>query len=100
MIESPTRIPVEKLRQVFDLLISHVTRVSGSEIELSKDAFWSIPAGAVYNVYADPQELTIGMISESWSHLEAMADGEKSVVGYGLVWLAEVLRAIGDETAA
>jgi hypothetical protein len=100
MSEAPTRISIEKLRQVFDLLMSHVVRVSGSEIELSKDAFWSIPAGAVYDVYAEPQELTIGMISESWSHLEAMADSEINVVGYGLVWLAEVLRVIGDETAA
>lgn len=98
MSELPTRISVEKLRQVFDLLMSHVARVSGSEIELSNDAFWSIPAEAVYDVYAEPQELTIGMISESWSHLEAMANSELNVVGYGLVWLAEVLRAIGDET--
>jgi hypothetical protein len=100
MSEASTQISLEKLRQVFDLLMRHVVQVSGSEIELRKDAFWSIPAGAVYDVYAEPQELTIGMISESWSHLEAMVDSEINVVGYGLVWLAEVLRAIGDETAA
>jgi hypothetical protein len=100
MSEAPILISIEKLRNVFELLMSHAVRVSGPEIEISNDAFWSIPAATVYNVYSEPQELTIGMLSESWSHLEAMADRKAGVVGYGMVWLAEILRAIGDETSA
>jgi hypothetical protein len=97
--ESSIQIPVEKLREVFDTLLNHVAQDPGQYVTVRKDAFWSIPAPNVYDVYSEPQELTIGMISESWRNLEAMTGQDARVVGYGLVWLAEVLRAIGDEVA-
>ncbi|MFI9227728.1 hypothetical protein [Streptomyces rimosus] len=92
-------IPVDRLKSVFDLLVE---RVCGDErvLRVDKEAFWSIPSNEAYEAYSEPQELTIGMISESWDRLEDMLSDPDRVVGYGFVWLAEVLRAIGDETTS
>ncbi|MEU8679632.1 hypothetical protein [Streptomyces sp. NPDC048560] len=99
MDESPLHIPVEKLREVLDVLLNHVAQ-DADHVTVEREAFWSIPADEVYDVYQEPKELTIGMVSESWRNLEAMTGDNPRVVGYGLVWLAEVLRAIGDETVS
>ena len=98
MSEPVVRVPVEQLRQVFDLLMTHIARDEGAELPISRDYFWSIPAPERYDVYNPPGELTIGQVSESWAALQGMLEQESGVVGYGLVWLAEVLRALGDET--
>lgn len=95
-MSEPTRIPVNELRQVFELLLSHVAG-DRNELSVQRDYFWSIPSDAVHDVYQQPAELTIGQVSESWDNLTGMLKPDPAVVGYGLVWLAEVLRAIGDE---
>lgn len=97
MSEPVVRVSVDQLKQVFGLLLAHVADKSKSELTLSKDYFWSIPAPERYDVYTEPSQFTIGQVSECWTHLEGMLEDESKVLGYGLVWLADVLRAMGDE---
>jgi hypothetical protein len=97
MSEPVVRVPVDQLRWVFDLLVAHVTKNAGTELPVSRDYFWSIPAPERYDVYTEPTEFTIGQVSESWENLKGMLEDESKVLGYGLVWLADVLRAAGDE---
>lgn len=63
----------------------------------AKDHFWAIPAEQLYNVYASPQELTIGQLSESWANLTDLIGDGLPPNSYALVWLPDVLRAIGLE---
>ncbi|MFF4739087.1 hypothetical protein ACFY2W_24835 [Streptomyces sp. NPDC001262] len=93
-------IPVDKLREVFDILLETVAPEPTQSLIIHKEAFWSVPADQAYEIYSEPRELTIGMVSDSWGQLEAIAADQDRSVGYGLVWLAEVLRAIGDESNA
>ena len=100
MNQPATSISLEMLRKAFDLLVRHAA-AQGSEgrIALHKDAFWSVPTASVNDIYSGPPDLTVGIVSESWGHLEAMIGDETKVVGYGLIWLADVLRALGSEVA-
>lgn len=94
-----TEIPVDKLKGVFDLLMERIH--AGKEVlEIDADEFWSVPQDQVYDVYSEPRDLTIGALSDSWGYLEDMLSDPDRVVGYGFVWLSEVLRAIGDETVS
>jgi hypothetical protein len=98
MSEQVIRVPVEQLRQVFELLVHHVAQRSGADLVTSKDYFWSLPPSSRYDVYSEPSEFTVGQVSEAWGNLQELLADESKVLGYGLVWLADVLRAIGDES--
>lgn len=97
MSEPVVRVPVDQLRRVFELLVAHAEKSGGTELSVSKDYFWSIPVPGRYDVHTEPLEFTIGQVSESWDNLKTTMDDESKVLGYGLVWLADVLRAMGDE---
>lgn len=92
------RISVHELRLMFDLLMQHLEGVVGGEIVLDKDFFWSISPDQLYDVYERPSEFSIGQLTECWSFLRGIVDEPESVTSYGLVWLAELLRAIGVST--
>lgn len=89
------RIPVERLRAACALLVDHLARIEGDVIELERDYFWSINDEALYDVYQEPESLGIGQVSESWAHVERLLDGEVDVPTRHVVWLSDVLRAIG-----
>jgi hypothetical protein len=93
------KVSVNELRELSLLILRHLEESAGAIVELDKDMFWSVPSPELYNVYDTPQ-LTIGQLSESWASLKAMQGGESPSLSYGLVWLADLLRAIGQELVA
>lgn len=93
----PLTVPFSELRNAFELVLAHVEAMATAQsITLDQDVFWSIPAEELYDVYNTPSDLTIGQLSESWQHLRDLLADENRVLGYHLVWLADVLRAIGQ----
>ncbi len=88
-------VSLEKLRIVFNLLIDHLRQEVGPEISFDKDYFWSIPKEALYNIYSEPTDLSIGQLGESLSNLESILTDSSKVMTYGLVWLADILKAAG-----
>jgi hypothetical protein len=77
--------------------MSHVEASGVKEVEIDEDFYWSIPPETRYSPYEDPGEPTLGQLSDDLSELRAMANGQKDVVGYGLVWLASILRRLGEK---
>ncbi len=101
MTGEPLCVSLAELRGSFDALLRHVeASVAGDEIALDRDYFWSIPADELYDVAEEPGNLTIGQLSESWQHLRDLLADQDRAVGYHLVWLADVLRAIGQDLPA
>ncbi|MBE1500487.1 hypothetical protein H4696_007587 [Amycolatopsis lexingtonensis] len=96
MGEGP-EIPLSRLREVTELLLAQAERAGGS-VALRHDLFWELTPGQRYDLDREPSEHTIGQLSESWAQLVAMADDPDRAVGYGLVWLADVLRALGQQS--
>ena len=84
------------LRKACMLLLDHLEEMEGPEVRLDRDFFWSIPSPGLFNVYEAPADLTVGQLSESLSNLQNMLADPTGVTSYGLVWLADILRAAGD----
>ncbi|MFI5828702.1 hypothetical protein ACIA6C_15880 [Streptomyces sp. NPDC051578] len=99
MDSEPLRIPLDQLRTAFELALQHIEASAGSAVALEHDYFWSVPGDELYNVPNEPKSITIGQLSESWQHLEDLLADPNRAVGHHLVWLADVLRAIGQSTA-
>jgi hypothetical protein len=96
MGEGP-EIPLARLREVTELLLAHLER-AGASVALEHDLFWELPPEQRHDLGHEPAEHTLGALRESWAQLTAMADDPDRVVGYGLVWLADVLRALGHQS--
>ncbi|SFT33741.1 hypothetical protein SAMN04487904_101236 [Actinopolyspora lacussalsi subsp. righensis] len=87
----------QELKKIFDDLLEHAS-VGRENLEIETDYYWSVPAALRDKVYDDSPELTIGQVSESWENLREILRGESDPIGYGLVWLGDVLHVIGDES--
>lgn len=85
----------DQLRAALATLLDHVDAVNGPVVRLDRDYFWSVPPDAAYDVYSQPEALTIGQLSESIDNLELMVRDPESALSFGLVWLGGVLRAVG-----
>ncbi|WP_326601212.1 hypothetical protein OG930_01830 [Streptomyces sp. NBC_01799] len=99
MADELMQIPLDQLRRAFDLALRHIEAAAGSTVTLEHDYFWSVPGDELYDVHNEPTAITIGQLSESWQHLEGLLADEDRAVGHHLVWLADVIRAIGQDTA-
>ncbi|MGI8310684.1 hypothetical protein [Saccharopolyspora hattusasensis] len=88
---------VEVLRQVFNAALDSLQDRVGDTVELDKDFFWSIPQEAKYDNYTPPEadQLTLGQLSETWNNLVRLAEPGETVPTYALVWIGDVLKALG-----
>jgi hypothetical protein len=91
------RISVAEIETTCEQLLRHLRAEGITEVEIEKDYYWSIPERALYDPTAQPKELTIGQLTDDWRELQRIRDGEKQPIGYALVWLAALLRAVGQQ---
>lgn len=100
MSEPVTEIQMTQLRRATELLLNLMERrQAAGDITLQRDGFWSMPITSAFDIYSEPPTPTIGLVSESWQNIQAILEDEEQVVGYDLVWLADIFRAIASEMA-
>jgi hypothetical protein len=91
------RIDIGQLRRAALTALDHLESSAGKSVVLEKDFFWSIPAEAMYDLDREPTELTVGQLSESWQHIADLDRDPSQGLAFHLVWLAQVLQAIGQD---
>ncbi len=93
------RITTEELREATLTLLAHLEDSGCSEFEFDEDFYWCVPEGALYNPYVvpAPESLTLGQLSDDCDEVRALAQGKKSPLPYYLVWLAAVLKRVGQQ---
>ena len=89
-------INIAELRQITELMLNHIEEVYGQTVELPVDYYWDIPDDKLYDINAEPQELNVGQLSEDWGFLMKMGEDSADPLTYGSVWIANILRAIGN----
>jgi hypothetical protein len=90
-------IKVSELARVTTLLYEHLEEKIGESFTLSVDYYWNIPSPEVYDLDKEPTALTIGQVSDDWGELKKLLEPDGDELSYHLVWLAAVLRAIGEQ---
>ncbi len=97
MSDNHSVVSVEELRQVFNEVLDSLREWTGDTVELDEDFFWSISAEANYDPCTPPEvdQLALGRLSESWDNLVRIRASGDGVPACALVWIAEVLRALG-----
>ncbi|WP_136706756.1 hypothetical protein [Agromyces sp. H66] len=88
-------ISIELLRRASTLLLDHLEEIGGDVVEVDEDYFWSVAPEQLYSLYEKPTEHTVGSLSDSLENVTEIADGTRATISYGLVWLADILGAVG-----
>ena len=90
-------IILDELQAATDKLFAHFKETDVDSVELAEDYYWWISKEQIYNPNTEPTEFTIGQLSDDWNELRKMLDGKSDPLGYHLVWLSAILRAIGEK---
>jgi hypothetical protein len=90
------KITTEDLRKTFEALVDHLDETGQASVELPWDFYWDLSAEELYDPYSDPKDLSLGQLSDDWNRLLQISNGEMPAVGYALVWLSSILRAVGQ----
>lgn len=91
------KVQIHELRAMADQLLSELAQAGVGEIELKKDYYWSIPSERLYDPYKSPLDLTLGQLSDDLQELRSIQSGERPPLPYALVWLASLLRYVGED---
>jgi hypothetical protein len=89
-------VSIDRLRAISDALLAHLERKGINSVTISDDFYWDVPAEIRYDQYQEPTRHTIGQLSDDLNELNRIADGAVPIIGYGFVWLAAVLRRVGE----
>lgn len=90
------KVSTNELHRATALLLRHLEHSGQKEFEISEDYYWNISPAARYDPYNEPKEITVGQLSDDWSEVKHILEGQREPLGYALVWLAAVLRRVGE----
>jgi hypothetical protein len=91
-----TDVPVQLLRAAADLLLTHLEKKGKEYITLDEDFYGDVPAIDRYDLIRSPTKHTVGQLSDDVAELKRLLEGSRPPTCYGLVWLAAVLRRVGE----
>ncbi len=92
------RITTEELRVATLALLQHLDEIGQNEFEIDEDYYWVVPQDQVYVPYQTPKDLTLGQLSHDVEEIQALAHGRREPLGYVMVWLAAVMRRVGEKS--
>jgi hypothetical protein len=91
------KVSVQELQRAASILLKHLEETGQNVLEIPEDFYWDVPADRRYEQYNEPKQLTVGQLSDDWAEVNRITKGEREPLGYALVWLASVLRRVGEK---
>jgi hypothetical protein len=85
------------LRRATTLLLDYLDQNGHCTIRVDHDYYSEILDADRFNLGAQPNELGVGSLCEDIEDLRRILARETEPLGYGLVWLAAILDAIGRQ---
>lgn len=97
-MDTHIRVPVETLQQAAAILLRHLETMQGPVVVLDADFYWAISPEQRVDVYSEPSEFTIGQLTDCLENVSGIVEDPSRSTSYALVWLADLLRAVGEAT--
>ncbi len=89
-------IGVAELRSIAETLFAHLEESGHSSVVLDKDYYWNIRMDSRYDPSQRPNDFDLGQLSDDWAELQNVVAGRRPPLNYALVWLAAILRRVGE----
>ena len=90
------KIETKELRRIFNVLVDHLEGTGQTSFDLPWDFYWEVAKEDLYNPYSEPEQLSLGQLTDDWDELVKIANQDMPPIGYALVWLSAILRAVGE----
>lgn len=97
-MQDSTLISTAELRETLGKILDYLDETGRPVLPIEDDFYWSIPRESLFDPYQEPSGFLLEQLSFDLERLEKIREGENDPVGYSLVWLGNVLRAIGERT--
>lgn len=91
------KIYIAELEKIVGLLFEHIKADEHEWVEITDDFYWDIPGEKRYDPYNEPQDYNLGQLTDNWNELSNILHGRIEPINYALVWLAAILRKIGED---
>lgn len=91
------RIELDDLVRALNVVVQHIKEQHQGSVEISEDYYWEIDPAQLYDPTKDPSQFSLGQLSDDWQRLGQIITGEAPPIGYALVWLSSILRAVGQK---
>lgn len=96
-MDNNLEIQKENLNQILLNLINKIDSINENSISLDKDLYWYINNEELYNVYEEPEKITIGSIKEDWDFLQKILTDDREVINYDFNKISNILRFISEK---
>ena len=90
-------IKISTLKNILARLFAELEKQGLDSITISSDYYWHIPEDQIYDPYHEPDHLDTGQLTDDWSDLEKISNGEDDPVITDFLDLSAIFRAIGDQ---
>lgn len=92
-------IELDLIQKALHILTAAAEPTLGSTAAMEADFYWSVDPASALDPYERP-ELTLGSLSDACAELELLVSGKADPVPHHLVWVGDVLRALGATVSA
>lgn len=89
-------IDISNLSKVLEILFEHLKKKGVQEVVLDKDYYWEIDSKELYNVTANPIDLTVGSLFTDLEFVDKLAKREHMPVAPHFIKVAALLRYLGE----
>lgn len=96
---SGAQVDVANLRRTVGLLFDRLEQSVGPVMPLDHDFFWCVDPEQIYDIYTQRSEFTVGQLSECITQLEEIEADPSRAVHYALVWVGQLLQALGHQVS-
>lgn len=93
------KVNIDELQQITSYLLSKLKEQKGNEIELENDFYWDISSDELYKPYDDPQNISLGQLSDDLTEIHRLSKSKDEAIPYDLKRIAEILKALSIENS-
>lgn len=94
------RIKISDVRNVTNKLFDYLEEAGHHIVEIDMDYYWEVEEEQRYVPMDEPTLYSVGQLTDDWSEISKILDGQDDPIGYALVWLSSILRVIGEKYSA
>lgn len=97
---SSFRISLAELSAATKIVLDRLIEREGEWIDIDRDYYWEFLNDDQFDISKDPNEFSVGQLSEDWMRVqETLAEGAEPI-GYSLIWAASLMKLLGKKFPA